>query len=116
MIYERCQTSLKISGDSSSELTGAHEVMRSQFRKELHINDVYYNHYYGGGGYGDPLDRIPELVRKDVIDRRVGLESAKTIYGVIIDPDTFVIDERQTEQQRDSIREARRYSTKIKES
>jgi N-methylhydantoinase B len=99
---------------SMSELNGTHEVMRAQFRKELHINDVYYNHFYGGGGYGDPLDRSPELVRKDVVDKRVSLGSARTIHGVIIDSRTFQVDMRETERERDLIRETRRSAARMK--
>ena len=38
----------------------------------------------GGGGFGDPLERAPELVLGDVLDRKVSLESAKADYGVVI--------------------------------
>ncbi len=38
----------------------------------------------GGGGYGDPLDRSPEMVLDDVLDRKVSLESARADYGVVI--------------------------------
>jgi len=97
------------------ELNGTHEIMRAQFRKELHTNDVYYIHRSGGGGYGDPLDRKPELVRKDVINRRVSLESARKIYGVIIDPSTLQVDEKKTEQERNRIREFRRSTAKMRQ-
>lgn len=97
------------------ELNGTHEIMRAQFRKELHTNDVYYIHRSGGGGYGDPLDRKPELVRKNVINRRVSLESARKIYGVIIDPSTLQVDEKKTEQKRNRIREFRRSTAKMKQ-
>jgi N-methylhydantoinase B len=38
----------------------------------------------GGGGFGDPLERAPELVLADVLDRKVSLESARADYGVVI--------------------------------
>lgn len=97
------------------ELNGTHEIMRAQFRKEIHTNDVYYIHRTGGGGYGDPLDRKPESVRKDVINRRVSLEAAGRIYGVIIDPSTLQVDEKKTEQERKRIREYRRSTAKMKQ-
>ncbi|MFB5189578.1 hydantoinase B/oxoprolinase family protein [Alicyclobacillus fastidiosus] len=37
-----------------------------------------------GGGYGNPLDRDPNLVLKDVLDGYVSLKSAETDYGVRI--------------------------------
>lgn len=98
-----------------SELSGDHELMRAQFRKELHTNDIYCNHFYGGGGYGDPLDREPERVGKDVMDKRVSLESARTIYGVVIDPCTLQVDLAQTQLVRDQVRENRRATAKMKE-
>ena len=42
------------------------------------------------GGYGDPLERKPELVLEDVIDDYVSIERAEKDYGVVIralDPD-----------------------------
>jgi N-methylhydantoinase B len=39
----------------------------------------------GGGGYGDPRSRDAELVRSDVLDRRLSRERAAAIYGVSID-------------------------------
>jgi len=39
----------------------------------------------GGGGYGDPLERDPQLVLDDVLDGYITIEEAKNIYGVIIE-------------------------------
>jgi hypothetical protein len=39
----------------------------------------------GGGGYGDPLERDPELVRTDVANGFVNAERAAEDYGVILD-------------------------------
>ena len=36
----------------------------------------------GGGGYGDPLEREPELVREDVLARFVSFARAREVYGV----------------------------------
>jgi N-methylhydantoinase B len=46
----------------------------------------------GGGGYGDPAERDPEAVLKDVINGYVSIESARRDYGVVIDPETCRID------------------------
>jgi 5-oxoprolinase (ATP-hydrolysing) len=37
-----------------------------------------------GGGYGDPLDRDPNLVRDDVLDEFTSLELAAQDYGVVL--------------------------------
>ena len=39
----------------------------------------------GGAGYGDPLDRDPELVKLRARSGFISLERAKNIYGVILD-------------------------------
>jgi N-methylhydantoinase B len=41
----------------------------------------------GGGGYGDPLARDPEAVRRDVLDRWVSVEAARDKYGVVLTGD-----------------------------
>jgi len=38
-----------------------------------------------GGGYGEPLERDPELVRADVAEGWITTERAKAVYGVVID-------------------------------
>jgi N-methylhydantoinase B len=42
----------------------------------------------GGGGWGDPLDRDPELVAVDVLQGKVSAEAAAADYGVVVgDPE-----------------------------
>jgi N-methylhydantoinase B len=48
--------------------------------------DVYEQEMQGGGGYGDPLERDPEMVQKDVDDEFVTIEEAKEAHGVILKP------------------------------
>jgi N-methylhydantoinase B len=43
----------------------------------------------GGGGYGDPLERDPNLVLEDVLDGYVSLKAAEEIYGIRINPETL---------------------------
>jgi N-methylhydantoinase B len=47
----------------------------------------------GGGGYGNPFEREPERVERDVLEGYVSLEKAREDYGVIINPKTKKIDE-----------------------
>ena len=44
----------------------------------------------GGGGYGNPYERDPELVLEDVLEKYVSLEAAKRDYGVVITSDMKV--------------------------
>lgn len=60
----------------------------------------------GGGGWGDPLERDPELVRRDVRDGYVSIEGAARDYGVVVagdpdeDPEGLVLDLAATERLR----------------
>jgi N-methylhydantoinase B len=38
----------------------------------------------GGGGWGDPFERDPELVVRDVVWRKVSPEAAIADYGVVL--------------------------------
>ena len=58
----------------------------------------------GGGGYGDPLERDPELVENDVADGYVSLESARADYGVVIHPETLKVDEEATQTLRAALK------------
>jgi len=76
--------------------------------------DVLLYRWHGGGGYGDPIDRNPESVRRDVVNDFVSLECARDIYGVIINPETFEVDAAKTEQKREEIRKIRLKAKKAK--
>jgi N-methylhydantoinase B len=54
----------------------------------------------GGCGYGNPLEREPEMVRDDVINGYVSVQGAAEEYGVIINPDSFNIDVKATRELR----------------
>lgn len=54
----------------------------------------------GGGGYGDPFERDPEAVEKDVLYGYVSIEKAKQDYGVVIDPETLTFNLTATLQLR----------------
>jgi N-methylhydantoinase B len=58
----------------------------------------------GGGGWGDPLERDVALVRDDVRDGFVSIESALQDYGVVLDPQTFEVDTVETPKLRQSMR------------
>ncbi len=58
--------------------------------------DVLSFHSAGGGGYGNPMKRDIKAVQKDVSYAYVSIESAKTDYGVVIDPESLEVDMDQT--------------------
>jgi len=54
----------------------------------------------GGGGYGSPLERPPDLVLKDVVNGLVSLEAAEKHYGVVIDRSKMRVSPRATDRLR----------------
>lgn len=64
--------------------------MISYFR--VKEGESWYALSSGGGGYGDPLTRDPELVRDDVRNGFVSAEAAEHDYGVILHRTTFEVD------------------------
>jgi N-methylhydantoinase B len=50
----------------------------------------------GGGGYGPPHERPAAKVAEDVRQGYVGLRQARELYGVVVDPETFAVDEEAT--------------------
>ena len=54
----------------------------------------------GGGGYGSPLERDPERVLADVEQGYISLEMAEKDYGVVIDPEIWIVDEVATQKLR----------------
>jgi N-methylhydantoinase B len=52
--------------------------------KDLRAGDVQYVRFCGGGGYGDPIDRDPEAVLRDVQRDLVSPGPARDVYGVVL--------------------------------
>ena len=50
----------------------------------------------GGGGWGNPFERLPELVLRDVRDGVVSRKAAEAVYGVILVADGRTVDETAT--------------------
>lgn len=75
--------------------------------------DVVMVRLGAGGGYGDPLDRDPDLVRRDVKRRAVSLEGARNVYGVVLDPVSLEVDRAATERARAKIRNDRRAEARL---
>ena len=54
----------------------------------------------GGGGWGAPIERAPEAVRRDVLDELVSREVARTVYHVVLSPDLATVDYEATNRAR----------------
>ena len=58
----------------------------------------------GGGGYGNPFERDPKAVERDVEYGYVSIERAEKDYGVIIEPDSLKLDLAATQKLRETNR------------
>ena len=92
-----------ISGGSERELTA--KVTMTPMRR----GDVFIHDQPGPGGWGDPLEREPARVLRDVLNELVSLESAREDYGVVID--AGAVDAGATARRRAELRAARGWTT-----
>jgi N-methylhydantoinase B len=58
--------------------------------------DVLLHLLASGGGWGDPLERDPALVQRDVWDELLSVDGARQEYGVVIDAVTLQVDATAT--------------------
>jgi N-methylhydantoinase B len=79
---------------------------------ELGERDIQYVRFMGGGGYGDPIDRDPQAVLRDVAGGLVSEQAAREIYGVAVDAAAGTLDEDTTCRRRLEIR-ARRIGREV---
>ncbi len=73
---------------------------------KLAPGEAYIVEAGGGGGYGSPLERPTGWVQRDVREGYVSLAAARDVYGVVLDPATFLIDEAATARQRQALLKA----------
>jgi hypothetical protein len=83
------------------ELLPAHTIL------DMGPQDIFALTSNAGGGFGDPVNRDPQQVRRDVRWGFVSTEKAKEIYGVMMEPETLEVDQAKTGEERDSIRRRR---------
>jgi N-methylhydantoinase B len=91
---------------SLDDIGGATEMVPSHHETDLGPDDVYFTHWQGGGGYGDPLLRAPAAVAADVASRKVTPQAAATVYGVTLGADGQP-DLAETERSRAALRRRR---------
>jgi N-methylhydantoinase B len=64
----------------------------------------------GGGGYGDPLERDPQAVLGDVLERWVSAKAASDVYGVVLveqpGAGALAVDAAATRERRESLHAA----------
>ena len=74
---------------------------------DLGRNDILYMRMASGGGYGDPLEREPQEVLRDVDEEIVSREEARSIYGVEIEGENPTLNPPATETRRAALRNQR---------
>lgn len=93
-------------------LDGDFWVEKGFYHHPLQDGDVLQFFYNSGGGYGDPIERHPELVRKDLDNGVLSLAMARRVYKVAarLDEatDSHVVDLTETERLRAEERNARK--------
>lgn len=82
----------------------AHMGLQFDVAKE---GELYMISQGSGGGYGDILERDPELVMGDLELDRISDKVAGELYGVVYQPDTFVVDQDKTAALRTQMRQDR---------
>lgn len=86
---------------------GTREPLPSKLTRTFKKGEVFRHVHPGGGGWGDPLERDPALVLKDVRNEFLSEAKAAADYGVILGTDGRSIDMAATEVARTAIRAAR---------
>jgi N-methylhydantoinase B len=89
---------LRIAGAWKTDFPNA-KVLVAQVK----AGDAFRLRSGGGGGYGSPLSRPVEDVRNDVRQGYVSVEEAAALYGVVVDPESSVVDEEATRRLRASL-------------
>ena len=79
----------------------------SKVTMQIKRGDVFCHIHPGGGGWGDPLDRDPAAVLKDVRNEFLSAAKAQADYGVVIDTKSWSLDAAATERRRADMRQRR---------
>jgi len=72
----------------------------SKVTVQLDPGDVVSYRTCGGGGYGLPAERDPEMVRQDVLAGKISTERAREIYRVAFDVQSGDVDQAETDELR----------------
>lgn len=88
------------------QLPGEYRQLPAKDTVHMSTGDVINNVTQNGGGYGDPLERDPELVAVNVHEGSCAPEVARDIYGVVV-TDGRQADPQATETRRQELRQPR---------
>jgi N-methylhydantoinase B len=82
-------------------------VLTSKLTMNIKRGDVFRHVLAGAGGWGDPLERDPAAVVRDVRNELLSPRKAEADHGVIVDTATWTVDAAATAQRRAEIKAAR---------
>ena len=80
------------------------KLLPTKINVRLNQGDVFLHNSPGGGGYGNPLERDPQMVLQDWRDGRVTAAHAREVYSVAIDEKARAVNEAETAELRASAR------------
>jgi N-methylhydantoinase B len=86
---------------------GERRTLPGKLTMTIKKGDVFRHVLAGGAGWGDPLDRDPEAVLRDVRNELLDPAKAAADYGVIVDTARWVVDQAATRRARAAIAERR---------
>jgi N-methylhydantoinase B len=86
---------------------GEAQELPSKFCTTIRRGALFRHEVAGAGGFGDPLERNPAAVARDVRNEVVSVAAARADYGAIVDARSFEVDRAGTERLRDEMRAAR---------
>jgi acetone carboxylase, alpha subunit len=93
---------------NNQSLPGTYSVNGTGMTFELcNEGELYMNRQGAGGGYGDVLERDPELVMKDIAEDLMSAAVAQSVYHVVFDEVTLTLDRTATDAARAAERKAR---------
>ena len=80
------------------------QVLPTMVSTTIKASERIYHRQAGGGGWGNPLKRMPAAVARDVRNDKVSLAAARKQYGVVLNEQTLQIDEHGTATLREEMR------------
>ena len=83
------------------------QPVQAKITMTMKRGDVLRHELAGAAGWGDPLERDPNAVLRDVRNEMISVDTARRDYGVAVDIDTWSIDESETKKLREAIEQAR---------
>ena len=82
-------------------------LLASKVTMNIRCGDVFRHEVAGAGGWGDPLDRDPAMVLRDVRNEFVSIDAARREYGVVLAANPLRVEVDATQAIRASLRAAR---------